>query len=60
MIAVKSRAATFADHPAWKAALRAPVEPETDEERNVVAEAMRSGALIPAAEVTAEIARRRS
>lgn len=60
MIAVESRVAAFVDHPAWKAALRAPVEPETDEEREAVAEAMRSGALISAADVTAEIARLRS
>ena len=60
MLAAKPRPAAFVDHPAWKAALRAPVEPETDEEREAVAEAMRSGALIPAAEVSAEIARRRS
>lgn len=60
MIAAKSRVAAFVDHPAWKAALRAPVEPETDEERVAVAEAMRSGALIAAADVTAEIARLRS
>lgn len=60
MLAVKSRAAAFVDHPAWKAALRAPVEAETDEEREAVAEAMRSGALIAGADVTAEIARHRS
>ncbi|MEO7592737.1 MAG: hypothetical protein ABI134_16100 [Byssovorax sp.] len=60
MLAAKPRPAAFVDHPAWKAALRAPVEPETDEEREAVAEAMRSGTLIPGAEVSAEIARRRS
>ena len=60
MLAAKPRPVAFVDHPAWKAALRAPVEPETDEEREAVAEATRSGALIPAAEVSAEIARRRS
>ena len=35
MIALKSRAAAFADHPAWKAALQAPVEPETNEDSDV-------------------------
>jgi len=38
------RPAAFVDHPAWKAALRAPVDPETDEERE--AEAMRLGTLM--------------
>ena len=58
MLAAKLRPAAFLDHPAWKAALRAPVEPETDEEREAVAEAMRSGRLIPGAEVSADIKRR--
>ena len=60
MLAETPRPDAFVDHPVWKAALRAPIEPETDEEREAVAEAMRSGALISAAEVSAEIARRRS
>ena len=46
------------DHPVWQAALRAPVQPETEEEREAVTEAMRSGNLVPGAEVSAEIERR--
>jgi hypothetical protein len=48
------------DHPAWQAALRAPIEPETDDEREAVAEVMVSGALIPGADLGAEIAARRA
>lgn len=58
MLAQKPRPVPV-DHPAWQAALRAPVQPETQEERDAVAEAMGSGKLIPGAEVSAEIARRR-
>lgn len=47
------------DHPTWQAALRAPVEPETQEEREAVAAAMNSGPLIPGEQVTAELERRR-
>ncbi|MFT3776304.1 MAG: hypothetical protein QM820_63985 [Minicystis sp.] len=54
----KQRAGISADHPAWQAALRAPVQAETEEEREAVEEAMRSGKLIAGAEVSAEIARR--
>lgn len=46
------------DHPAWQAALRAPVQPETDEEREAVARAMRSGEPLSSIEVSAEIALR--
>jgi hypothetical protein len=46
------------DHPAWQAALRAPVQPETDAERDAVAVAMRSGESVSSVEVSAEIARR--
>jgi hypothetical protein len=46
------------DHPAWQAALRAPLQPETDEEREAVAAAMRSGEPVSSVEVSAEIARR--
>ncbi len=52
------RPALPVDHPVWQAALRAPVQPETDEEREAVAEAMRSDRRIPGAEVSAAIARR--
>jgi hypothetical protein len=48
------------DHSAWQAALRTPIEPETDDEREAVAEAMASGVLIPGAQISAEIATRRS
>ncbi len=58
MYAQKPGPALPVDHPAWQAALRAPVVPETDEEREAVAEAMRSGELTSGAEVSAEIARR--
>jgi adenylate kinase family enzyme len=46
------------DHPALLAALRAPIESETDEEREAVEAAMSSGQLVPGSMVTAEIARR--
>ncbi len=46
------------DHPALLAARRAPVEPESDEEREAVEEALNSGQLVPGSIVTAEIARR--
>jgi hypothetical protein len=58
MHALKPGFASVIDHPAWQAAVNAPVVAETDEEREAVAEALKSGALIPAAQVTAEIARR--
>jgi hypothetical protein len=60
MLAIKRPGSLRVDHPAWQAALRAPVEPETDEEREAVAEAMDSGALIPGVRVSAEIAARRA
>ena len=53
------RAVLPEDHPAWQAALRAPVEPETQAEREAVAAAMNSGPLIPGEQVTAELERRR-
>lgn len=31
------------EHPAWQAALNAPVEPETEEERQAIADALRAG-----------------
>ena len=46
------------DHPAVLAARRAPIESETDEEREAVEAALNSGQLVPGAIVTAEIARR--
>jgi adenylate kinase family enzyme len=46
------------DHPAVLAARRAPIESETDEEREAVEAALNSGQLVPDAIVTAEIARR--
>lgn len=46
------------DHPALLAARRAPIESETDEEREVVEAAMNSGQLVPGSIVTAELARR--
>jgi hypothetical protein len=46
------------DHPALLAAQRAPIESETDEEREAVEAAMNSGQLVPGSMVTAEIARR--
>ncbi len=58
MHAQKAGPALPLDHPAWQAALRAPVQPETDEEREAVCDAMRSGAPVPGAEVSAELARR--
>lgn len=58
MLAEKIRTGIAVDHPAWQAALRAPVVPETEEEREAVAEAMRSGKLVSGAEVSAEIAKR--
>lgn len=58
MHALKPGLASILDHPAWQAAMNAPVVPETDEEREAVAEALKSGPLIPAVQVTAEITRR--
>ncbi len=52
------RSALLVDHPAWQAAQKAPLQLETDEEREAVAEAMRSEKLIQGAAVSAEIARR--
>ena len=46
------------DHPALLAALRAPIESETDEEHEAVEAVIRSGQLVPGSVVTAEIARR--
>lgn len=46
------------DHSALRAALRAPVESETDEEREAVEAAMDSGPLVPGSIVTAELTRR--
>ncbi len=46
------------DHPALLAALHAPIEAETDEEREAVEAAMSSGQFVPGSMVTAEIARR--
>ncbi len=46
------------DHPALLAALRAPIESETNEEREAVEAAMNSGQLVPGSMVTAELARR--
>jgi hypothetical protein len=45
-------------HPALLAALHAPIESETDEEREAVEAAMNSGQLVPGSMVMAEIARR--
>lgn len=59
MHAKKLRPPSFADHPAWQSALRAPVQAETEEEREAVAKAMRSGELIPGADVSSELERRR-
>lgn len=47
------------DHPAWQAALRAPVVPDTEEEREAVAAAMNSGPPIPHAVVMAKLEARR-
>lgn len=57
-VLAEKRSALSVDHPAWQAALRAPLQAETDEERHAVAEAMRSGKLIPGDTVSVEIARR--
>lgn len=59
MLAEKVRARLSVDHPAWQAALAAPVQPETEEEREAVNEAKRSGSLVPGAVVTAEITQRK-
>jgi hypothetical protein len=58
MHALKPGFASLMDHPAWHAAVNAPVVSETDEEREAVAEAMNSGKLVPGSQVSAEIARR--
>lgn len=58
MHALKSGFASIVDHPAWQAAMNAPVVAETDEEREAVAAALESGPLIPGVQVTAEIDRR--
>ncbi len=60
MLAAKRPDPLHVDHPAWQAALHAPVEPESDEEREAVAEAMDSGALIPGVQISGEIAARRA
>jgi hypothetical protein len=48
------------DDPAWLAALNAPIDdtPETEQEREDIAEAKRTGRFIPGERVSAEIARR--
>jgi hypothetical protein len=56
MQALEPGFASLVDHPAWHAAVNAPVVPETDEEREAMAEALNSGALVPGSRVTAEIA----
>ncbi|HRI64479.1 MAG TPA: hypothetical protein PK156_09570 [Polyangium sp.] len=58
MHALKPGFASILDHPAWQAAVNAPVVAETDEEREAVVEALRSGPVITGAQVTAEISRR--
>jgi hypothetical protein len=47
------------DDPVWQALLRAPSVEETPEERAIVERAMALGGFVPAAEVSAEIERRR-
>jgi hypothetical protein len=44
-VAEKARRAIPENHPAWQAALNAPVEPETEGERQAIAAALRSGKL---------------
>lgn len=58
MHAMKTGFVALSDHPAWQAALRAPVVAETAEEREAVAEALNSGPVIASAQVSAELARR--
>lgn len=58
MHAMKSGFAAVSDHPAWQAAVNAPVIPETDDEREAVAEALKSGPPVSGSKVTAEIAQR--
>jgi len=58
MHAMKTGFAAVLDHPAWQAAVNAPLVPETEDEREAVAEALRSGPPVPASKVSAEIARR--
>ena len=58
MQALEPGFASILDHPAWQAAVNAPVVPETDEEREAVAEALKSGPVVPGSRVTAEISRR--
>lgn len=58
MHAMKTGFVALSEHPAWQAALRAPVVPESAEERDAVAEALNSGPVVPAAQVSAEVARR--
>jgi hypothetical protein len=53
MLTAKRPTSLHVDHPAWQAALRAPIEPETDDEREAVAAAMASGVLIPGAQIAA-------
>ena len=60
MLTAKRPTSLHVDHPAWQAALRAPIEPETDDEREAVAAAMASGVLIPGAQIGAQIAARRA
>jgi hypothetical protein len=59
MHALKPGFASVMDHPAWQAAVNAPVLAETDEEREAVEAALESGPVVPASRVSAEIARRR-
>lgn len=48
MPAIKPGFASILDHPAWQAAVNAPVVPETDEKREAVAEALKSGPVVSA------------
>jgi hypothetical protein len=50
--------ALVVDHPAWHAAVNAPVVAETDEEREAVEAALESGPLVTGSRVSAEIRRR--
>ncbi len=58
MQALEPGFASLVDHPAWQAAVNAPVVAETDEERAAVAAALESSPLVPGSRVSAEIARR--
>lgn len=58
MHATKPGFAALSDHPAWQAAINAPLIPETDDEREAVAEALKSGPPVSGVKVTLEIAKR--